>query len=161
MAFFRSLTTIFQGNLHQKAPCNGFPQMEKLLVWLNSVSLLSRRFSSLFHPRRASHRLPSPSRRRRCPAWRESSWRTERSSWCSRFPWTTAARPDSASASRGTSPGRPGKIWESSSSPSSTEELLTRSHDGTAAWWMRRFCRQMTSKTASEKPFDPKKERFF
>lgn len=44
MAFFRSLTTIFQRNLHQKAPCNGFPQMEKLLVWLNSVSLLWLRF---------------------------------------------------------------------------------------------------------------------
>lgn len=68
---------------------------------------------------------PTP-RRTKCPACRALFPRTERSSSRSRCLLMTAARRGWASASKETSPGRPGRTWGSSSNPLSTEELRTR-----------------------------------
>lgn len=68
---------------------------------------------------------PTP-RRTKCPACRALFPRTERSSSRSRCLLMTAARRGWASASKETSPGRPGRTWGSSSNPLSTEALRTR-----------------------------------
>lgn len=68
---------------------------------------------------------PTP-RRTKCPACRALFPRTERSSSRSRCLLMTAARRGWASASKETSPGRPGRTWASSSNPLSTEALRTR-----------------------------------